>query len=512
MIMDQDHNYIAYVCKARGDWMSVIDVMTMSIKNLFKRKVRTLLTVLGVTIGTASIVLMISLGIAANMNFERQLENFGDVLNIEVFNWARGDEPPPVVLNDAMLDYISSWDGVDIAASQLNIWMQSRIGRRNASFTVIGIRPEAMPFLPGFRDIATGSSLESGGEPFQAVFGSEVPFEFMTERERAQFWRDQWGGGGGGGIIVRTMSDSVISHGMPGMFDAVQPERTPLVDIFNDVIEISYDWRAFFVPEEPTGPPDPNVPIIVINRDRPIYDIEAVGIFEGTCWETRNSIVMDIETVKQLINAREQMEINQGATWVTITDFDRMGFDRAIVRATDINTAIDVYERLSDMGFEWVWSRLGEIASLREMSNSLQNLLLIIGAVSLFVAFIGIANTMIMSIYERTKEIGVMKVIGAALSDIGKLFLFEAGLIGVIGGLVGLGLSFGLSYLLNNLEEGIAILDALIPHGIEGYTSYIPFWLYGTALAFSAVIGLIAGFIPAMRAMRISALTAIRTD
>ena len=66
--------------------MSNFDVITMAVRNLFKRKVRTFLTVLGVVIGTASIVIMVSLGIAANMNFESQLENFGDIMTIQVNN------------------------------------------------------------------------------------------------------------------------------------------------------------------------------------------------------------------------------------------------------------------------------------------------------------------------------------------------------------------------------------------------------------------------------------------
>jgi len=486
--------------------MGIIDILTMAVRSLLKRKVRTALTVLGVTIGTASIVLMISLGIAANMNFERQLENFGDVLNIEIWhsNQTWNDTPRPFVLNNAVIDYIASWDGVEVVTPILEMWsLNAQIGRRtNDRIDIIGVRPEAMPFLPGFGDLAQGEFLQPGEGGMRALVGSEVPFGFMTEREREEYWRNMWGGGGSM-IIVR-----------PGMgFDDDEPDtRVPLVDIFTEQMLMSYVWGIFNAPAGGTGEVDPNVPVIVTNRNTQIYEIEVAGLLQGTTWQTRHALIMDIQTVMDLVNAQEQFQIGQGSTWVTETDFDLFGFNQAIVRATDINTAIEVFDRLYEMDFDWVSGQLGEIGSLRNMSDSLQNMLLIIGAVSMLVAIIGIANTMIMSIYERTKEIGVMKVIGAALSDIGRLFLVEAGLIGVLGGFVGLAASFGLSHFINNLDGGVAFLEALIPAGVDGYISYIPPWLYGLALGASAIIGLGAGFLPAMRAMRISALTAIRTD
>ncbi len=83
---------------------------------------------------------------------------------------------------------------------------------------------------------------------------------------------------------------------------------------------------------------------------------------------------------------------------------------------------------------------------MNKVTGIIQAVLGGIGAISLLVAAIGITNTMVMSIYERTKEIGVMKVIGASLRDIKRLFLFESALIGLLGGI--LGIIFSKSYLL----------------------------------------------------------------
>jgi ABC-type antimicrobial peptide transport system permease subunit len=114
-----------------------------------------------------------------------------------------------------------------------------------------------------------------------------------------------------------------------------------------------------------------------------------------------------------------------------------------------------------------------------------------------------------MSIYERTKEIGIMKVIGANLPDIRKLFLVEAAFIGFAGGLVGIGLSYAVSAVMNTA------LSTLISNALGGGAeniSLIPLWLPLASLAFSTVIGVLAGYSPARRAMNLSALESLRNE
>ena len=120
---------------------------------------------------------------------------------------------------------------------------------------------------------------------------------------------------------------------------------------------------------------------------------------------------------------------------------------------------------------------------------------------------------MVMSIYERTKEIGVMKVIGAELGSIRMMFLTESAMIGLIGGIVGVGISFLLSYLLNNVGAvGELLAQIGLSFGGGGKVSIIPWWLVGVAMFFSLTVGVVFGFIPANRAVKISALEAIRHD
>ena len=164
------------------------------------------------------------------------------------------------------------------------------------------------------------------------------------------------------------------------------------------------------------------------------------------------------------------------------------------------------------MGHE-AYSLNDELESFKQQALVIQAILGGIGAISLLVAAIGIANTMVMSIYERTKEIGVMKVIGASLKDIKRLFLFESALIGLTGGVFGVGLSYLISFLMNKFGSQFVQLGMMMgPGGGEARISIIPVWLALAALGFSALIGVISGYFPARRAMNLSALDAIRSE
>ena len=152
-----------------------------------------------------------------------------------------------------------------------------------------------------------------------------------------------------------------------------------------------------------------------------------------------------------------------------------------------------VSDAIRAMGYN-VSSNIEYIDSMKKQFAMVQAVLGGIGAVSLFVAAIGIANTMMMSIYERTKEIGVMKVIGCSLGNIRQMFLLEAAL------------SFLMSAAINALVKGKEM-------GMTtGQISYIPLWLVLVSLGFAMLVGTAAGYFPARRAMKLSPLAAIRNE
>ena len=209
---------------------------------------------------------------------------------------------------------------------------------------------------------------------------------------------------------------------------------------------------------------------------------------------------MNIDTVKKINEETAKAESNYRN--------NKKEYQNAQVYVEDMDSVKLVSQTIKDMGFQ-TFGLIDMLDELKKTSNMIQAVLGGIGAISMLVAALGISNTMIMSIYERTKEIGIMKVIGANIRDIKYLFLFEAAFIGFVGGMVGLGLSYGLSSILNTVLG--ASFGASM--GLEGSTiSIIPWWLSLSTLAFSTIIGVLAGYIPAKRAMRLSALESLRNE
>ena len=191
-------------------------------------------------------------------------------------------------------------------------------------------------------------------------------------------------------------------------------------------------------------------------------------------------------------------------------------YDSASVLLDDVNAVEDVVRELKEMGLQ-CYSPLEYINAYKEQIRSTQNFLGFIGAVSMLVAALSIANTMMMSIYERTREIGVMKVLGCRLGNIRALFLTEAACIGLFGGLLGVAVSYGFSWALNHVpalrEAAASVMSTGSWLDGQGSTiSIIPTNLALSTWGFVVAVALASGFYPAQRAMRLSALAAIRNN
>jgi putative ABC transport system permease protein len=135
------------------------------------------------------------------------------------------------------------------------------------------------------------------------------------------------------------------------------------------------------------------------------------------------------------------------------------------------------------------------VSSLSAILNVLTAALGGIGAISLAVAGIGIMNVMLVSVSERTREVGLLKAVGAGSGQIMAVFLAEAVLLAALGGLLGLGLGW----------LGIRILVLIYP----AFPAATPLWAVGAALATSVVVGAVFGVLPARRATRLDPVAAL---
>jgi putative ABC transport system permease protein len=192
-------------------------------------------------------------------------------------------------------------------------------------------------------------------------------------------------------------------------------------------------------------------------------------------------------------------------------------YDQVTVYATDRNTVEDVSAAIKDLGYQVY----GAGSILSEFNSFFRNMRFIlggVGGVALLVAAFGVANTMTMAILERTREIGLMKAIGATDSDVLTVFLVEAGLVGFIGGLAGVGLSLGLQRVINDAVAGISPDQGgvqFLPFDasrIGDQLIIIPPTLMLFAIGLATAVGVLAGVLPALRAANLPPVMALKQE
>jgi len=466
--------------------MNSFDLISMGSRNLFRRKVRTFITVLGVIIGTAAIVVMLSLGIGMNESFERELRRMGDLNIINVNRYYSPDTDSrgmggmkTTVIDDKIVAKIAAIKGVEAVTPIVSAYPKLISGKYTAYAQVTGIDFSTMEAFD-FK-IDKGRLLQEG-DTIAAVFGSNVPMQFYKTNPR------------GGGYRVY----GVMPYGMS------QSEEPP-VDVMNDKIELTFDmsYGEKKVPGVSQGQEN--------NKPAKLYKLQVVGLLAQSNGEKDYNIYMDINQLKKMMREYSRSQGGQNRGGVVFNEQE--GYERLWVKVKNINDVDRIQEKIKEM--ELGTYSLADIRkSMQKTSSTVQTVLGGIGAISFLIAALGITNTMIMSIYERTREIGIMKVLGCMLKDIQRLFLFEAAMIGLIGGILGIGLSYGASSLINYIGAGFMNRGGIYmgtgnePNNI----SVIPVWLAFVSIGFAMLVGLISGLYPARRAMKISVLDAIRSE
>lgn len=438
--------------------MKLKDKISMCLRNLYKRKVRTLLTMIGVIVGTCAIMITVSLGIGMQMQQEAALAQMGDLTIISIYGY--GISADATQLDDDFLDLLKQQEHVAALTPGLAPdWGSIKItsGKYEYSGSLYGVYTEDLEKL--------GYGLTEGSydnpDKYTIYFGSNSLYDFMDTKKK-----------NGNNMIY------------PGM------GKDPYVSV-DDKFEITIQ-----VPED-------------YKRKVPNFKVEIGGVMAEDWSKNPNSsysTFINIDFMKELIAAYKK------ANNIKFDANAPYKYESVMVKCDDMNNVAEVEEFIQSFGFQT--NSMESIRKpLQEQAQKQQLTLGALGAVSLFVAAIGIMNTMIMSIYERTREIGVMKVLGCKISDIRQTFLMEAGTIGFLGGVIGVAVSMGVSFAINHFASGASgdIYD-VIYGGATATSSVIPLWLIFASLFFATMVGLVSGIYPANRAVKISALAAIRQD
>ena len=460
--------------------MKLGDLLLMSLSSLFKRKARTILTALGVTVGTVSIVVMISLGMGMKAAMLESFESYGSLTNIEVTAPSRYDnngseksdkEMEKYLLSDDLIRQFEQLDHVKNVYPELRTQIIVKCRKYVLSTGLTGIPAEMMA---SNRMILGEGDYPKSGE-LSIVYGNIMLGDFYDEKRNYYPYYDT-------GVPVD-------------------------IDLMNDRLFVIFDTDAYYSAK--AGAKDENGNTVSAPKK---YVIPTAGVVQGTLddWTTYSyGTYCDLDALKeQLKKVYRNKAIPGQPTKKNGKPYKEIFYTTINVNVDSMDNVTEVQQQIQDMGFE-TYSQAEWIASDMQVLTIVEAVLGGIGAISLFVAAIGITNTMMMSIYERTKEIGIMKVIGCRIRDIQTLFLIEAGYIGLIGGTVGVIGSYIFSFGINWLLTASGALGEM---GMGGAISKIPFWLGPVAILFATLIAMLAGFFPSLRAMRLSPLAAIRAE
>ena len=434
------------------------DLFAMAAKNLMRRKSRTFLTMLGVLIGTTSIVVMVSLGIGLQESQEAMYAQWGSMNEITVNqSYSYGDEENQniVALNDEALEYFQTFEGVTAVVPMVQVSANSAsYGKEQGWLEVYGINPEDMPVKS--MEPAHGRLLQAGDRN-AIVIGGMVGDGFYDPN------------GGSNWVEGETYE--------------------------------AYQARVY---EKTTGMLNKKINAEFMNHETQKskkVTFQVVGIMPMESGNYSYSAYAPLDVMqkiqKQMLTSEERKQKN------------RNDYNQITIVTEDVTYTKSICESLRSEGYN-VYSIAEDLEGVEDSMQVFQLALGGIGAITLLVAAIGIINTMVMSIYERTREIAIMKVIGATFTDIRLMFLAEAGMIGLMGGVLGLVFSYTLSFIINQFSGDF--LGNYMGTGEALSLSVIPWWLAVFAIVFSILVGLLAGVYPANRAVKLSPIEAMRSN
>ena len=471
--------------------MKFRDLLTLALRNLFRRKTRTVLTVLGVIIGTSSILVMMSLGLGMSRQTKQLYQEAGSMKTITVYAFnQKGNETE--ITNDT-LKQLKQLDHVDDVSPQLDVSVTAKCGPYEGYLSLTGVSQAFLKELP----VKSGKLPPANADNLSLVYGNHFQDNFYKASKSGS-----GNFGNSGDVQIDPLKDTIFF---------IFPEG------YKPAPKTSGGGNS-----GGTGTSAQSVNLSSSGGDngekgQKKYILDTAAVLDGGSSGYNSysySVYCDIDTLKSFLKQRyrkylvPEPKLNKKGKPV-----DYYVYSQAYVFVDDMNHVSEVQKKIAELGYQ-ADSNMEWLEQSKQFTGMVQAVLGGIGAVSLLVAAIGIINTMMMSIYERTREIGVMKVLGCEMTNIRDLFLVESGFIGLMGGIIGTVLSLLISLLINFLaaQGSNEQLSVFYQNAEGGSISYIPPWLALFAIVFAIFIGAAAGYLPAKRAMRLSPLAAMRNE
>lgn len=438
--------------------MKFSDNVSFAVRDLNRRKKRTLLTSIGIIVGTILILLMVSLGIMLKGFLIQTIDSGSSskVITVEPFkadsnlkdikNYTTWIKTNFNKIDNSTLSKISKISGV----SQIQAYISGDLAKielngntYNSTFPIVGYDLNYSIFL--------NSQIESAKTAAKKLnFKPIIAGNTLTEANK---------------------NDVLVGESLLNNLDITNP---------NDIV----GKQLTFVVDNING-----TPITPVYKTFTVAGVISKDLSDG------NKIIMDSENAASLI----------GVLQYTNNFMDTYGYNAVKIETNSIGDVSAVQNDLNNLNYK-TSSNESTTKDINKNFNNITLMLSILGVIVLIVAAIGIINTMIMAVHERTKSIGVMKSLGASSFDILSMFLFQSAIIGFIGSIIGSLISFGLFKLISYSVEQI-----LLKQGFSlSLLSNIPWWLIVATIAFSVIISLLAGIYPAVRASKLDPIEALR--
>ena len=451
--------------------MRITDYIEQSFSNLRKKKLRTFLTTFGVVIGIGALVSMFAFG-------KGMQKNLTDTFNeLELFNYvgvysrslnSRGAEDPDnpnmqedtrrsaPVLDDDFLLSLTKVEGVEWALPEIRFPALIRLADEE-EFSLIQVLP-ANICQAGFIKLRAGEFYTSDEENSLIVSDSLLRRLKIKKPESAI----------GRQIEVSTLTVDFSLSNLKNIVSFLKGTGLPFS-------RQNYTFTIVGVIER-------------MGMSGPMPVRSSIFIPHGTSQKMKKISITSVSDIFQSMRPSR-------------------GYSAVGIKLTSPKYVEPVKTQMEELGYE-TFAMLDQLEEIKTAFRFVDLFLFAVGMIGISVAALGIINTMVMSILERYKEIGIMKAVGASDKDVKKIFFFESGVIGFMGGVFGLGLGWIVSIVINLIINSIATRQG-VPH-IHYFT--FPWWLCLGAIVFSILISLAAGVYPTLRAARVDPVVALRHD
>ena len=458
--------------------MKIRDRLEMALRNLVRRKSRTILTILSVVIGASSIILMIAFALGINQQQKDMIDSFGGLSSIQILTEGNGGTAK---IDQATITKLKNIEGVKAVIPSKSFFSEILVkGDEDIKISgeiqvvpddvIENLSKDMMEWGDRINKadddkIILGSQLSAGKTVKESYGFSQEPIEDFDFKTHEYILR----------IGYKEMDDDGVNF-------------------TNENEENGEEKKADYI----------DIPVQVTGK------MNSKAFISPWASVINESFYKKLKKEdKKLTNSQLNQNFDMDGKPIEEKAGSEIAYDNLKVVVEDVEKLPQVEESIRKAGFD-TQSEAGSAEEIKKSNMVVTMILGGIGSVAFIVSAIGIINTMLMSIYERQKEIGVMKVIGASVDDVRSMFLIESGFIGFFGGIVGLIISLLVGLVINSLAANSGFFGSM--NGEASKIILIPLWLSLVGVGFSSLVGVLAGYIPARRATKLSAIEALRSN